>query len=108
MYTKSPELNAALFSAVYLSSLEFDDLIVFSINSWCSFNASSIDETITPFDFNSSDKLADITFVPTCINPFSFFTSSTRFERKSGNLELEVVDNETLVGSIRFASVYLL
>ena len=28
MYTKSPELNAALFSAVYLSSLEFDDLLI--------------------------------------------------------------------------------
>ena len=45
---------------MYLSSLEFEDLIVFSINSWCCFNASSIEDTITPFDFNSSDKLTDI------------------------------------------------
>ena len=59
-------------------------------------------------DNQDNYELEDITFVPTCINPFSFFTSSTRFERKSGNLESEVVDNETLVGSIRFASVYLL
>ena len=41
MWTKIPELNAALFNAVYLSSLEFEDLIVFSINSWCCFSAVS-------------------------------------------------------------------
>ena len=29
MYTKIPELNAALFNAVYLSSFEFDDCIAF-------------------------------------------------------------------------------
>ena len=58
---------------------------IYDLPGTYSLNASSIDEITTPLDFNSSDKLVEIILVPTCIRPFSFFTSSTRFERKSGN-----------------------